>query len=444
MDGDRPPDDRPLQRRRTGAGGAGEASKSDEEYTLSEEERDWQELDEDQVQDMFRDLSIADVPDEVLKEAMEYLEFNQQQAGAPAVRWTGNEATEVIVLAMPSDGPLPPGVYHNFPEALLAYKSFREQYPNRLFTIRLRMRYGTLRAFDSSEFEFESDDTKSFRGLIPMLSPPDAFGELNLLRILTKKKEIILEHGNMSVIYEPNQIRIRKYEFADADNLISVTPPERLREIGESAFSHCRRLISFTFPSSLRKISEKAFENSNLMSVDLSMTTLSTIDEDVFRECTALKSVKFPNSLRVIEHSAFYNCYQLTSVNLSQTSLTRIGKYAFYHCIALTLVTFPEGLTSIGGRAFYECSGLTSVTLPEGLRKIGMNAFHRSGVRTVFLSLHTVQESGALPSGADVTFYDLDSDNDELEPKSARRDDWSGPSGGAAGGAAGQFCVLRF
>lgn len=56
--------------------------------------------------------------------------------------------------------------------------------------------------------------------------------------------------------------------------------------------------------------------------------------------------------------------------------VTYIGNYAFSSCSSLTAVTIPDSMTSIGIDAFSVCSSLTSVTIPDGVTSIGDYAFY--------------------------------------------------------------------
>jgi len=399
------------KRRKTGAGGM---SKSDEEDTLSEEETDSQELDE--LQNSMRDLSM-DIPDDIWNHSIEYLDFNQQLTGAPDRRWTSNRAFKVIVLAYAKrfKGPLPQNMYNTFGEAMLVYYEFRQRWPYRLFTIRLQMTYGPIIKSVRASYQEYAD---TFRQALAILSTGG--DNLTFLRFLTSKVEIILQNGNMSVIYAPRVTETKVSQFRLVKNLTSVNVPDTLKIIQLNTFQHCSSLTSFTFPSALTRIKDYAFQKSGLVSVDLSTTRLTIIEEYVFFCCASLTSVTFPNSLQTIKRSAFS------------------------HCPLLASLVFPPALQTIGDRAFASCLSLTSLYLPNSVTVIEEEAFFESGIHQVFLSINTFQQNRALPNGAVVTFYDdseNDEENDESEPKTGRNDS---SGGGGAGGAASQFCQLRF
>ena len=134
--------------------------------------------------------------------------------------------------------------------------------------------------------------------------------------------------------------------------LASVTIPDSVMLIGNSAFASCTNLTSVTIPNSVTLIGNSAFAS-----------------------CTNLTSVTIPNNVTSIGNLAFYNCSGLMSVTISD-SVTNIGMSAFSGCSGLTNVTMGIGVTNIGGNAFYGCSGLTNVTIPDSVTSIGSSAFY--------------------------------------------------------------------
>ena len=166
----------------------------------------------------------------------------------------------------------------------------------------------------------------------------------------------------------------------------SVTIPNSVTSIGESAFSGCSGLTSVTIPNNVTSIAWSAFSNcSGLTSIDVASenTHYSSIDgvlynyaQDTLIQCPGAKtSVTIPNSVTSIGGGAFYGCSGLISVTIGN-NVTSIGDDAFYECSGLISVTIPNSVTSIGDYAFYECSGLTSVTIGNSVTSIGDYAFY--------------------------------------------------------------------
>ena len=154
--------------------------------------------------------------------------------------------------------------------------------------------------------------------------------------------------------------------------------------IGKYAFRDCSGLTSVTIPNSVTSIGESAFYKSSVTSVTIG-NSVTSIGESAFWDCSGLTSVTIPNSVTKIGDHAFYGCTGLTSVTIPN-SVTTIGNWAFGDCSGLTSVTIPNSVTSIGESAFGRCSGLTSVTIPNSVTKIDDNAFYRcSGLEEIIV-----------------------------------------------------------
>ena len=183
-----------------------------------------------------------------------------------------------------------------------------------------------------------------------------------------------------------------------AREITSVSLPDGLTSIGNSAFYGCRSLASITIPNSVTNIGWYAFSYcSSLTSVTIP-NSVTSIEVEAFSGCSSLTSVTIPNSITSIGDGAFSYCTSLTSITIPN-SVTSIGDYAFLHCTSLTSITIPESVTSIGEWAFSSCSSLTSVTIPNSVTSIGDNAFYRCS------SLTSVTIPNSVTSIGERAFY---------------------------------------
>ena len=165
--------------------------------------------------------------------------------------------------------------------------------------------------------------------------------------------------------------------YLNGAKVTTLTIPNSVTSIGESAFSHCSSLTSVTIPDSVTNIASSAFSG-----------------------CSGLTSVTIGNGVTSIGHGAFGGCSGLTSVTIGN-GVTSIGDYAFDGCSEslFDTTTIPgvklvdgwvvgkrgslsgnldlTGVRGIGYRAFGGCSGLTSVTIGNGVTGIGGGGVQR-------------------------------------------------------------------
>lgn len=153
--------------------------------------------------------------------------------------------------------------------------------------------------------------------------------------------------------------------------LQSITLPNSVTSVGSGAFTGCTALTSVTFGNGVTELNGTFSGCTNLTTVDLPDQVTSLIS--TFNLCSSLTEIQIPASVTTIQ-AAFRNCTKLAHVELP-SGLTSLGAEAFYNCSGLQDVTFPNGLVSIGDNAFYNCSGLTSLDLPSSLTTIGNSAF---------------------------------------------------------------------
>lgn len=217
--------------------------------------------------------------------------------------------------------------------------------------------------------------------------------------------------------------QIDEYAFSGS-NLVSVTIPNSVKNIGKWAFSWCPNLTTVTIGNGLESIRMDAFERSNKIStVNISdieswcKITFETINSNplsiarhLYMNGSEVNEIVIPNSISSIEKYAFYNCQSLTSVTIPK-SVTSIGMQAFWGCsitkvnisdveawckidfanasanplsnnphlylnnTEVTNLKIPNSITAIKDYSFYGCGGLNSIDIPNSVESIGENAF---------------------------------------------------------------------
>lgn len=109
-------------------------------------------------------------------------------------------------------------------------------------------------------------------------------------------------------------------------------------------------------------IGHTAFRYSSVTSVTIP-DSVTFISDSAFAYCSSLTNISIPNSVTYIGFSAFNSCTSLKSITLP-SSLSTIQSYAFYNCGNLKTIRIPVSVTSIGNCAFDVCPSLMTVTYP--------------------------------------------------------------------------------
>lgn len=94
----------------------------------------------------------------------------------------------------------------------------------------------------------------------------------------------------------------------------SITIPDSVTNIGESAFSDCENLTSVDIPDSVKYIGEYAFFYCHNLKSAYIGNSVTVIRYGTFSDCEELKSVYIPSSVKLIEADAFSNCEELTDI----------------------------------------------------------------------------------------------------------------------------------
>ncbi len=190
----------------------------------------------------------------------------------------------------------------------------------------------------------------------------------------------------------PNSVtNIGNSAFFYCTSLPSITIPNSVTSIGSSAFWYCSRLTSITLGNSVTNIGDFAFSACTSLTSITIPNGVTSIGSSAFWSCTRLARITIPNSVIKIGDSAFIDCWSLASITIPN-SVTSIGKSAFEYCTRLTSITIPNSVTIIGDGAFIGCWSLTSIIIPNSVTSIGIQAFR------VCTSLRGIYFKGNAPS----------------------------------------------
>ncbi len=183
--------------------------------------------------------------------------------------------------------------------------------------------------------------------------------------------------------------RIEKEAFWYNSNMVSISIPSSIWQIGEYAFRMCDGL-TVVYIDDLVAWCNISFANgdSNPLSYahhlylngeeikDLVIPDgITEIKDYVFDGCSNLTSIIIPDGVTTIGKYSFQGCECLTDINIPD-GVTTIEPSAFMNCRGLTSVIIPNSVKTIGSFSFYYCSSLASITIPESVTSIGTQAFY--------------------------------------------------------------------
>ena len=140
--------------------------------------------------------------------------------------------------------------------------------------------------------------------------------------------------------------------------------PDDIKIIGTAAFYKCTGLTSISIPEGVTSIFVSAFEYCSNLTSLALPESVGYIGCNAFEWCTSLTSINIPLQMTSIESMTFWGCTSLQSVTIPE-SITFIGNGAFWGCSSLTSITIPKSVRTIYSEAFSGCSGLTSMKVDE-------------------------------------------------------------------------------
>ena len=287
-----------------------------------------------------------------------------------------------------------------------------------------------------------------------LAEPVEIDGLKYVLNADDKTASVSSGNSYSGILVIPEKVTYKEVEYTVTDiganafywtDLLSVTIPESVKNIGYYAFSYCSSLasakigdgvetidngafygcglVSVTMGNNIRNISSSAFGNcSKLTQVYISdLAAWCSIDfydvysnplyyaHHLFLNKKEVKDLVIPEGITEIKQYAFAGGNNITSLTTGN-EVTTINEGAFYQCSSLAEVIFGSAINSIGSQAFAECGQLQSAILPDGVTKIGSYAFSECS------KLDEVKLAAELKIIGEGSFYNCSSLNNIIVP----------------------------
>ena len=140
--------------------------------------------------------------------------------------------------------------------------------------------------------------------------------------------------------------------FAVIDGVLFSKPDKRL-----IFYPYAKEGDTYTIPQGIEIIGDSSFSGTSLTSISIP-NSVTNIGDSAFYCCYSLTNISIPGSITSIGDDAFLACKSLTSISIPD-GVTSIGAWTFGDCSALTSLSIPDSVTSIGIAAFGACPNLT-------------------------------------------------------------------------------------
>lgn len=203
-------------------------------------------------------------------------------------------------------------------------------------------------------------------------------------------------------------VGLEKDAFKNCEDLVSITLPGSVKNIGKKAFSGCNNLVSINLSSNIDNIETTFVEGcKKLKYINVANPTTKgyhSFDGILCKDGETLVcpegisgTVNIPSNITKIGKASFIFCDEITGVNFGKGvksigpkafkgldlldnlvipgNVEKVGDEAFRECASLSKVTFEYGVKSIYMQAFIDCQALKEVIMPRGLEHLSQEAF---------------------------------------------------------------------
>ena len=183
-------------------------------------------------------------------------------------------------------------------------------------------------------------------------------------------------NGNSTADYELSADGRTLIKWKNANTtVLDMQADEKLRNvntIGKEAFKEHQNLQSITFPNNLKEIEESAFEEASLSGTVTFNTNATVVFGDKAFFKTKIRKLSLPNVKR-LPYSVLSMSYNLEELHFNKVEILGFGAIGWNYLKEINLEN--TGLTDIETVGISGCTEMKSVVLPATLKTIGHDAF---------------------------------------------------------------------
>ena len=199
---------------------------------------------------------------------------------------------------------------------------------------------------------------------------------LTMVALVSCRKSDDDNNGNSTADYELSADGRTLIKWKNANTtVLDMQADEKLRNvntIGKEAFKEHQNLQSITFPNNLKEIEESAFEEASLSGTVTFNTNATVVFGDKAFFKTKIRKLSLPNVKR-LPYSVLSMSYNLEELHFNKVEILGFGTIGWNYLKEINLEN--TGLTDIETVGISGCTEMKSVVLPATLKTIGYDAF---------------------------------------------------------------------
>lgn len=175
----------------------------------------------------------------------------------------------------------------------------------------------------------------------------DKINNINLSNIETIKTRAFSDCDSLTNMILSNKLKeIGDYAFSDT-GLLQITVPGSVEKIGNSAFAWNRKLTKIIAEEGIKQFGIWCFHYCDKL-VDVSLpSSLTNVSSYMFYDCGSLEEVIIPKNVTAINYWGFCWCRKLKKVKLLTTTPPSLDAGAFYQSLALKTIEVPKGSSEL-------------------------------------------------------------------------------------------------